>query len=103
MLINAIEDPSKTSQYLEYIKQPGLNEWLITDELFQLGLYAEAMRLYEDGPSLLMSWADYWSEARALPEFEQFLKTRNIFPVWDALGPPPMCRKTSQGYDCRKD
>ena len=103
LLIDAIEDPSKTSQYLEYIKRPGFNEWLITQELFMLGLYAEAMRNHEDGPSMLTSWADYWSEARTLPEFEQFLMTRNVFPVWDALGPPPMCRKTPQGYDCRKD
>ncbi len=103
LLINAIEDPSITSQYLEYIKQPGLDKWLVTQELFLLGLYAESMRLDENGPSVLMSWADYWSEARALPEFEQILKTRNIFPVWDALGPPPMCRKKGQSYDCRKD
>ncbi len=103
LLINAIEDPSITSQYLEYIKQPGLDKWLVTQELFLLGLYAESMRLDENGPSVLMSWADYWSEARALPEFEQILKTRNIFPVWDAVGPPPMCRKKGQSYDCRKD
>ncbi len=103
LLINAIEDPSITSQYLEYIKQPGLDKWLVTQELFLLGLYAESMRLDENGPSVLMSWADYWSEARALPEFEQILKARNIFPVWDALGPPPMCRKKGQSYDCRKD
>ncbi len=103
LLINAVEDPSITSQYLEYIKQPGLDKWLVTQELFLLGLYAESMRLDENGPSVLMSWADYWSEARALPEFEQILKTRNIFPVWDALGPPPMCRKIGQSYDCRKD
>ena len=103
LLINAIEDPSMTSQYLEHIKQPDLDYWHVIQELFLLGLYAESMRLNEEGPSLLMSWADYWSEARALPEFEQILKTRNIYPVWDALGPPPMCRKTRQSYDCRKD
>jgi len=103
LLINAIEDPSTTSQYLERIKQPGFDESHITQELFLLGLYAEAMRLHEKDATVLMSWADYWSEARALPEFEQILKTRNIFPVWDALGPPPMCRKTRQSYDCRKE
>jgi len=103
LLINAIEDPSVSSQYLEHIKQPGVDRWHISQELFLLGLYPESMRLNQNGPSLLLSWADDWSEARALPEFEQILKTRNIFPVWDALGPPTMCRKTRQSYDCRKD
>jgi tetratricopeptide (TPR) repeat protein len=102
LLIDAIEDPSATSQYLEQIKQSDLDRWHINQELFLLGLYSESMRLYENDASLLMSWADYWSEARALPEFEQILEAKNVFPVWDALGPPPMCRKTGQSYDCRK-
>jgi TolB-like protein/Flp pilus assembly protein TadD len=103
VLINAIEDPSVTPQYLEHIQQPGLDEWAVIQELFLMGLYGEAMRLYEDGPFMLMSWAEFWSDARALPEFQQALKARNINLVWDELGPPPICRKSGESYDCRAE
>ena len=106
LLIDALEDSSLIPTYLEQIKQTGhdqVDHWQITQELFLLGQYEEAIRLEDNGPSLRMSWADFWSDVRSLPEFEQTLESNTVYSVWDELGPPPMCRNTGQSYDCGLD
>ena len=46
------------------------------------------------------SWADRFVEARALPAFQAKIEKANLPELWDAIGPPPACRKTANGYDC---
>lgn len=46
------------------------------------------------------SWGDRFVEARALPAFREKIERANLPELWDAIGPPPACRKTANGYDC---
>ena len=76
--------------------------WTVQRDYAVLGRYDEALEhlATEARGQLDWAWSDAMAEARNLPMYMQLLAQENLFEVWDELGPPPACRKTSDGYDC---
>ena len=98
LFVNAREDPRHRG-YLAFIDEnPGFN-WHRVLELTALGQFERALA-FDLGGYPCHSWGDQWSEARGLPAFQQKIIKANLPEVWDALGPPPACRKVGSGYDC---
>ncbi len=95
--LDAVEDPALIPDFVSWVGQSP--ERLRADyELFELGRFDDAFELTnaQHGPA----WADYWAEARTLPAFEARIEEARLPDVWDAIGPPPACRKVADRYDC---
>ena len=68
-------------------------------ELSILGQFERALA-FDFGGYPRWSWADRFVEARTLPAFQEKVEKANLPELWDAIGPPPACRKTANGSDC---
>jgi Flp pilus assembly protein TadD len=97
--IAALQDPAAINAYVAFIDQYAMDDWHVALELSILGQYERALA-FDFGGYPRWSWADRFVEARALPAFQQKIERANLPEVWDAIGPPPACRKTVNGYDC---
>ena len=99
--LDALEDADKIDAYVDTLPIDGEYRWHALLELYMLGEYAVALeqqsRLSEPPREV---WAEFWAEARNLPQFMDLISTENIDDVWDELGPPPVCRNVGDGYDC---
>ncbi len=96
--LDAVEDRSRVPEFVAWVGS-STEEHLRADyELFTLGRFEEAFELANAGEGL--AWADFWAEARMLPAFEARVEEARLNEVWDALGPPPACRKVAARYDC---
>jgi TolB-like protein len=95
--VDAIEDRSRIPEFVSWVSRNTDQHSRADYELFALGRFEEAFELTNaEG----LAWADYWSEARTLPAFEASIEEARLPDVWDAIGPPPACRKVAGRYDC---
>jgi tetratricopeptide (TPR) repeat protein len=98
--ITALQDPSTVDDYLMFIDENGMDDWHTGLELAILGQYERSLALDDLSGYARWSWADRFAENRALPAFREKIELANLPELWDAIGPPPACRKTASGYDC---
>ena len=47
-----------------------------------------------------MVWNDSFAEFRRSPQFSRWTSRNGATVAWDALGPPPDCRREGEGYVC---
>jgi len=95
----AARDPKAADAYLDFLDEHAFEGWHVELETLILGRFERALA-FDLGGYPRASWADRWAAARELPAFEQKIRQANLPAVWDALGPPPACRKLPTGYDC---
>jgi len=99
LFVSASEDPVAVDAYLAFIDEQPAQNWHMVLELLELGQFERALAI-DLGGYPRYSWSERWAEARALPAFQKKIDDANLPEVWDALGPPPACRKVPSGYDC---
>jgi hypothetical protein len=75
--------------------------------LIRLGQPQRAFEVMARAPTdsdpliLFLLWSPMGTEARSLPEFSAFVRKIGLTRVWDAFGPPELCRKHAEGeYTC---
>jgi len=96
--LDAVEDPSKVPDFVAYLRANPVQGRRAENALMTLGQYEVAFEL--SGGLVPSVWAVFGADARALPEFEKYVRDNRLSEVWDALGPPPACRKVGEAYDC---
>ncbi|MEJ2534173.1 MAG: hypothetical protein P8008_01515 [Gammaproteobacteria bacterium] len=96
--LDVAEDPRNVPEFVAYLRANPVQARRAYLELMTLGEYEAAYELYNG--NFWRAWAEQFADARALPEFQSYIRENRLPEVWDALGPPPACRKAGDTYDC---
>ncbi len=99
LFVDAARNPEALPTYLDFVSEHHVPEFHLGTELMILGQFEQALAI-DVGGYPRFAWAEYWAEARALPAFDELVQAVDLPEVWNALGPPPACRKLDGAYDC---
>ena len=105
LFVAAARDPETVDDYLALVdgalddESQWIDSWNLSMELMILEQFERGLAI-ELGGYPRLAWARQWTAARALPEFDEQVRSANLPELWDVKGPPPGCRKVGERYDC---